>query len=72
MLHVPPKSNEFEGDIIPCSDLRLGTSQPCASDFLAFDTPQRLLGSLRSSVRDSLQQRLWEPASDAASRRALW
>nr|GEY11361.1 hypothetical protein [Tanacetum cinerariifolium] len=29
MLHVPPESNEFEGEIIPCSDFCLGTSQPC-------------------------------------------
>ncbi|GJR01377.1 hypothetical protein Tco_0524361 [Tanacetum coccineum] len=29
MLHVPPENNEFEGEIIPCSDFRLGTSQPC-------------------------------------------
>nr|GFB74481.1 hypothetical protein [Tanacetum cinerariifolium] len=29
MLHVPPKNNEFEGEIIPCSDFRLDTSQPC-------------------------------------------
>ncbi|GJS55612.1 hypothetical protein Tco_0628974 [Tanacetum coccineum] len=29
MLHVPPENNEFEGEIIPCSDCRLGTSQPC-------------------------------------------
>ncbi|GJX39727.1 hypothetical protein Tco_0253030 [Tanacetum coccineum] len=28
MLHVPPENNEFEGEIIPCSDFRLGTSQP--------------------------------------------
>ncbi|GJU98131.1 hypothetical protein Tco_1327402, partial [Tanacetum coccineum] len=28
MLHVPPENNEFEGKIIPCSDFRLGTSQP--------------------------------------------
>nr|GEY11191.1 hypothetical protein [Tanacetum cinerariifolium] len=28
MLHVPPKNNEFEGEIIPCSDFHLGTSQP--------------------------------------------
>ncbi|GJS69343.1 hypothetical protein Tco_0702184 [Tanacetum coccineum] len=26
---VPPENNEFEGEIIPCSDFRLGTSQPC-------------------------------------------
>nr|GEX45840.1 retrovirus-related Pol polyprotein from transposon TNT 1-94 [Tanacetum cinerariifolium] len=26
MLHVPPKNNKFEGEIIPCSDFRLGTS----------------------------------------------
>nr|GEW80787.1 hypothetical protein [Tanacetum cinerariifolium] len=29
MLHVPSKNNEFEGEIIPCSDFRLGTFQPC-------------------------------------------
>ncbi|GJT46638.1 hypothetical protein Tco_0955353 [Tanacetum coccineum] len=29
MLHVPPENKEFEGEIIPCSDFRLGTSQPC-------------------------------------------
>nr|GEX70369.1 hypothetical protein [Tanacetum cinerariifolium] len=28
MLHVLPESNEFKGEIIPCNDLRLGTSQP--------------------------------------------
>ncbi|GJX93987.1 hypothetical protein Tco_0348573 [Tanacetum coccineum] len=28
MLRVPPENNEFEGEIIPCSDFRLGTSQP--------------------------------------------
>nr|GEV05981.1 reverse transcriptase domain-containing protein [Tanacetum cinerariifolium] len=26
MLHVPPENNEFEGEIIPCSDFRLGIS----------------------------------------------
>ncbi|GJS34364.1 hypothetical protein Tco_0532746 [Tanacetum coccineum] len=30
MLHVPPENNKFEGEIIPCCDFRLGTSQPCA------------------------------------------
>nr|GEZ87003.1 retrovirus-related Pol polyprotein from transposon TNT 1-94 [Tanacetum cinerariifolium] len=29
MLHVLPKSYEFKGEIIPCSEFRLGTSQPC-------------------------------------------
>nr|GEZ57018.1 integrase, catalytic region, zinc finger, CCHC-type, peptidase aspartic, catalytic [Tanacetum cinerariifolium] len=28
MPHVPPESNEFEVEIIPCNDFRLGTSQP--------------------------------------------
>ncbi|GKA80637.1 reverse transcriptase domain-containing protein [Tanacetum coccineum] len=28
MLHIPPENNEFEGEIIPCSDFRLGPSQP--------------------------------------------
>ncbi|GJZ92953.1 hypothetical protein Tco_0665018 [Tanacetum coccineum] len=28
MLHVPPKNYDFEGEIIPCSDFLLGTSQP--------------------------------------------
>ncbi|GJY65896.1 hypothetical protein Tco_0468134, partial [Tanacetum coccineum] len=29
MLYVLPKNNDFEGEIIPCRDFRLGTSQPC-------------------------------------------
>ncbi|GKF95853.1 hypothetical protein Tco_0288588 [Tanacetum coccineum] len=29
MLHVPPENNEFKGEIIPCNDFPLGTSQPC-------------------------------------------
>ncbi|GKE36129.1 hypothetical protein Tco_1455451 [Tanacetum coccineum] len=28
MLHVPPKNYDIEGEIIPCSDFLLGTSQP--------------------------------------------
>ncbi|GKF81526.1 hypothetical protein Tco_0240128, partial [Tanacetum coccineum] len=46
MLHVPPENNEFEGEIIPCSDFRLGTSQPHRLSDWAFDTSQRLVSGL--------------------------
>ncbi|GJX51409.1 hypothetical protein Tco_0278254 [Tanacetum coccineum] len=46
MLHVPPENIEFEGEIIPCSDFRLGTSQPHRLSDQAFDTSQRLVSGL--------------------------
>ncbi|GJS37556.1 putative ribonuclease H-like domain-containing protein [Tanacetum coccineum] len=46
MLHVPPENIEFEGEIIPCSDFRLGTSQPHRLSDRAFDTSRRLVSGL--------------------------
>ncbi|GJZ99237.1 putative reverse transcriptase domain-containing protein [Tanacetum coccineum] len=43
MFHVPPEKIDFEGEIIPCSDFRLGTSQPHRLSDRAFDTSRRLL-----------------------------
>ncbi|GJR54545.1 hypothetical protein Tco_1405066 [Tanacetum coccineum] len=40
MLHVLPENIKFESEIIPCSDFRLGTSQPHRLSDQAFDTSQ--------------------------------
>ncbi|GJV59402.1 hypothetical protein Tco_0544749 [Tanacetum coccineum] len=52
MLHVPPENNEFEGEIIPCSDFRLGTSQPLRLSDRAFDTHRVLSEGIPDSVCD--------------------
>ncbi|GJS16489.1 hypothetical protein Tco_0410961 [Tanacetum coccineum] len=45
MLHVPPENIEFEGEIIPCSDFRLGTSQPLLNDQALTPSQETSIGS---------------------------
>nr|GEV80667.1 hypothetical protein [Tanacetum cinerariifolium] len=44
MLHVPPESNEFEGEIMPCSDFRHIPILRLRDQ--AFDISQRLVSRL--------------------------
>ncbi|GJU91801.1 putative reverse transcriptase domain-containing protein [Tanacetum coccineum] len=53
MLHVPPKNNEFEGEIIPCSDFRKSKFAPIlalpdgSEDFIAYcDASKKGLGAV--------------------------
>ncbi|GJX50746.1 hypothetical protein Tco_0277591 [Tanacetum coccineum] len=43
MFHVPPQNNEFEGEIIPCSDFFNLAHPTLRLSDQAFDTPQRLV-----------------------------